>query len=452
MNSRIKKIIIWILSVISILTLVSCKTNNPADDKPGAVPTEEPAEEISYYSVIIGSSTGSNYIDSSTSLKEEISYDSENDFNNYQLTYTSDNHFKGTITYTVDGQNTSEIFYLEPGENVLFTGLIDGYLDGKMATYISSIEFSAFKGKKCNFELLKLATDIKAVPESEFIYIQNDKFKFGVDLSMGGGVCYFEDLQDNDDSIGNLLNRADEGRLIQQSYYGDSSAPYKPAKYNGSTWSYNPVQGGDQHRNRSKIVDFRLEADSIYIKCIPMDWAQNGSPAQCYMENTYVFKDGYVEVDNRFIDYSGYMIKNSPHQELPAVYVISYLDTFHYYSGTSPWTNDKLTVKANLPFWGGNSNAYFRFRSGNDEKWCAWTNSDGYGFGIYTPIAEQLLAGRFSYNASKEPTNGATNYVAPLITAQMGAYKVFEYNYYITTGNLQDIRDTFTNVYNANEK
>ena len=170
MNSRIKKIIIWILSVVSILTLVSCKTNNPAGDKPGVRPTEKPEEEISYYSVIIGSSDGSTSIDSDTSYNMNISYDSENDFNNYQLTYTSDNHFKGTITYMVDGQNTSEVFYLEPGENVLFTGLIDGYLDGKMATYISSIEFSAFKGKKCNFELLKLATDIKAVPESEFIY------------------------------------------------------------------------------------------------------------------------------------------------------------------------------------------------------------------------------------------------------------------------------------------
>ena len=455
----VRSIKLFSLLLMVVLTCIFIACGQDVINESTPVPTQTPEPEPSYYSVIFDENSKNRISVSGFDSQEgnvyyvtkemtiDLNYEKENDFNYYKILYTSDNYLEGWLSYESSQGSIEEVFYLEPGENVTFSGLINNFLDGNNGTKITKIVFKAFKGKKCHFDILSLSTDIRDVPDSEFVYIQNDNYKFGIDLSMGGGVCYLEDLKDNDDSLGNLLNRADEGRLIQQSYYGDIEAPYKPEKYNGTLWSYNPVQGGDLHKNRSKIVDFTVNEDSIYIKCIPMDWAQNGVACQCYMENVYSLKNGYIQVRNRFIDYSGYMRISTPHQELPAVYVISYLDTFHYYAGGQPWTNDTLTTKKDLPFWGGNQNAYFTLRSTNDERWCAWTDANGYGLGIYNPIAKQFIAGRFSYNGTKESVDGATNYVAPLITAKMERCKVFEYDYYVTTGNLQSIRDTFKIIY-----
>jgi hypothetical protein len=120
----------------------------------------------------------------------------------------------------------------------------------------------------------------------EVVYLTSDRYRLGIKLTWGGGISYFEDLQDGDNALSNLLNDHDTGRLIQQSYYGTSSAPYTPAQYNGTTWSYNPVQGGDQYNNRSKLIDYRIAEDgqSIYIKRRPLDWAQRNSLTPSYME------------------------------------------------------------------------------------------------------------------------------------------------------------------------
>ena len=39
--------------------------------------------------------------------------------------------------------------------------------------------------------------------------------------------------------------------------------------------------------NESKIVDFKIEEDRIYIKCRPRDWAKQAEYTICYMENEY---------------------------------------------------------------------------------------------------------------------------------------------------------------------
>ena len=55
-----------------------------------------------------------------------------------------------------------------------------------------------------------------------------------------------------------------------------------------------------------------------------------------------------------------------------------------------------------------------------------------------------LYAGRFSYNGSKSATDGATNYVAPLVTYKMTSFDPIEYSYLITTGSVSEIRGVFT--------
>ncbi|MBR4034911.1 MAG: hypothetical protein IKJ04_08880, partial [Clostridia bacterium] len=366
-------------------------------------------------------------------------------FNSYSLTYSTDSYLKGEITYLYENEKYTEVFFLEPGEKVNFFSLCDSALKGKTCDSISSVKIFAIRSGEASFILEDIAVSAREMPTEDVAYVTDGKYKLGVKLTWGGGVSYLEDLADGDDSITNLLNDHDTGRLIQQSYYGTDSAPYKPAKYGENMWCYNPVQGGNQYGNRSKLVDFKFAEDgkSIWVKCQPLDWAQKNMRTPSYMENTYTIADGCIKVDNRFIDFSGYTHRNA-HQELPAFYTISYLSDFVFYNGSNAWKGEALTVKKDLPFWAGNSDAYFNMKS--KETWCAWVAPTGYGVGVYTPIAEILLAGRHAYNGSKDAHNNATNYVAPLITYKLQAFKAFEYSYYITTGSVEEIRAEFAKL------
>lgn len=395
-------------------------------------------------------SSGGKYTFSSR-LTFEFTNPDSTQFNRYTLNYTADSCIEGTIYYSIFGAAKRENFFLESGANVSFSSLIDGYLDSKKGSHIEKIVFKPLSSATAKLTVNSIKTVTYAVYEDQTAYIENERFKLGCYLIWGGGLNYIEDKKDNDSTVSNMLNHCDTGRLVQQSYYGTMDSPYLPGSYNGSTWAYNPVQGGDQYGNKSKLVDFVVSSDAIYVKCRPLDWSKNNVSTFAYMENVYTLENDHIKVDNRFIDFSGYDHGGGKHQELPAFYTISYLDTFTFYNGKKPWTNDTLTVKKNLPFWGNSSTSsqcYFGMENENTETWCAWTSKDkGYGLGIYTPEASMLLAGRYSYNGSKNPKDNPTNYVAPLITSRMQNYEPFQYSYYITAGTVNSIRSVFKKTY-----
>jgi hypothetical protein len=73
--------------------------------------------------------------------------------------------------------------------------------------------------------LLARAADPKVASDPKFL--SNGKVKIGVDMTSGGSIFWFSELPDGP----NLLNHADRGRFVQQSYYG---AP------DGSVWNKRP--------------------------------------------------------------------------------------------------------------------------------------------------------------------------------------------------------------------
>ena len=441
-----KKRSFWPLKLLLAASILMCPANGTGSQAMDYDDTILLCGKSAAVKLYHGSSIWGNTNVVHDALGVKILHPLQNAFNRYRLVYSASAPVQGTITYSAGGSTHVEDFYLEAGVRKTFSSFIDGFLNGTKGTQLDYLSFYPKVEDGCVFRLDEMDLDTTDV-SGGVTYIENARFKIGADLSWGGGLCYIEDKQNEDAGLKNLLNRCDAGRLVQQSYYGTMSEPYKCASYNGSTWSYNPVQGGDQHGNKSKIVDFQVKGDSIYVKCRPMDWAQNGSLTPSYMENTYTLEDDYIRVDNRFTDYSNYNHRMA-HQELPAFYVVSYLDQFTFYDGSNPWSEDRLTVKKDLNFWGDpqySQDCYFPVRQGNTETWCSWTSQEtGYGIGLYTPNVEILLAGRFSYNGSKDPTNGATNYVAPLCTMSLSSFEPQEYSYLITTGDVSEIRETFT--------
>ncbi len=373
------------------------------------------------------------------------------DFNRFSICYVSTQPLKGTVTYTENGKQKTDNFFLEAGENT-FSCVTTSYLDGIKGKDITSMNFSTCNGQDADFALCLLKTydyPVYTDTSEDTYYIQNNSYKLGIRLSWGGGINYLRDLKNKNavNGVSNLINQADTGRLVQQSYYGTAAeGDYKAGVYNGSQWSYNPVQGGDVKQNHSRIIDIIVTEQSVYVKSQPMDWSLNGQITPSYMENSYTLYEDHIRVDNRFVDFSG-MKHPYSHQELPAFYTLSYFDRFNWYDGSKGWTDDTLSYRDDLGFWGDQryyNDCTFLIKESNRETWCAWTNSGtDYGIGLYVPNVDSYLAGRHAYNGSTDSKSGATNYVAPVNTKQMVSYEPLEYSYLMTTGSVEEIRAIF---------
>lgn len=369
-------------------------------------------------------------------------------FNRYTLSYVSDSALRGRIVFLQDGKEVTDLFFLEAGANI-FNCLIPDYLDEKYGNDIASLSFESITGKAAHFILCDLSCRKHRVYSRDTYFIENDRFKVGVRLVWGGGICYISDNLNPVDGLQNLVNQADEGRLIQQSYYGTGeNEEYSPGYFNNHRWRYNPVQGGDKCANHSRIIDIIDGDGGVYVKAQPQDWSLDGAITPSYMENTYTLTSDFIFVENRFVDFSGWQHPPA-HQELPAFYTVSYLDNFRHYDGDKPWTNDSVTEHPDLDFWGDpryNKYCNFPLKPGNTETWCCWTNdADNYGIGLFVPGIDLLLAGKHAYNKSKDPYDTACNYVAPIKGLRLETFKPLEYSYMITTGSVEEIKKIFYN-------
>lgn len=362
-------------------------------------------------------------------------------FNRFELSYGLDVPVRGSISYRLGKKDHTEEFFLTERADS-FSQLIDGFLEGKSASALLSLTFEPLQGKTCTLRFEGVELGVQKVP-GDVVTLENDRYRLGIKLSWGGGICSLEDLASPRTGFGSLLNCHDTGRLVQQSYYGGAEIPgYKNGRFNNAVWPYNPVQGGDQYGNKSKIVALTIEKDSVSVVSRPLDWALKDTPTLAYYTNTYTLGERTVRVDNTVIDFSGY-----PHtartQELPAFYTVSALDRFVYYGGREPWTGGGLTIKEDLGFWGSEPGCSFSLSPANTETWCAWVDADGYGVGLYTPNIESFVAGRYKHDGSADPQADSTDYVAPLATLTLPFDRPLSYSYLVAAGTAEELRAAF---------
>lgn len=402
------------------------------------------------------------------------------EFNRLSFNYESTAPVQVFITYTLNGEEKTDYFFLEAGKSS-FRGLVEGYIYGNKGVSLKKLTVNTCEKVDALFILRGLETEEIPVYDDD-ITVENDRYKIGVRLSWGGAMTYFEDKLDGDDELSNLVNIHDTGRLIQQSFYGTFTNNDTDSLYNegyvsvpngdsetATKWSYNPVQGGDRKNNGSdRLIDVEYdeENDYIYIVSQSLDWAYvKGNTYETiydgltytYYENTYTIKEGndegvaddYVLVDNVMTDFSGWT-HGAGGQEIPAVYLVSYFDTLSFYNGVNPWTGDMDNVfyEAELEGWSNAKN--FPLYKGNTETWSIWLNTtetgegeQDFGFGTYCPNIQKHIAIRHQYDGSKDPMANSTSYVAPSCSIVMQSYKPIEYSYIFATGSFEQIRDVF---------
>ncbi|MBP1586926.1 MAG: hypothetical protein ILO53_00805 [Clostridia bacterium] len=387
-------------------------------------------------------------------------------FNKFTVSYNSSGPVEILIEYKDGDEILSDNYFLEKAEGGIFTGLISRALDGKSGTGLRKLTVKPLPaagsagsagstGKtvgKVSFALKEITTEAAELPAADKdgnSFIENARYRLGVRLAWGGAVSYIADKNARIDGVENLVNQHDTGRLVQQSFYGTGAIEgvYDPGTFLDLPWNYNPVQGGDRFNTNSRLIDVKTGENQIYVKCQPKDWGNNDLLLPCYYENTYVLLEDRIQVDNRFVDFSGF---THPYflQELPAFYTVSYLESLVFYNGREPWTGAELTVKSDVSDWTSKDNTgqnHFDLVRGNTESWAAWVNLEhDFGIGVYTPNTDIIHAGRLKFDGSKDSMADPTNYIGLRSELRITSFEPIEYSYLIASGSAREIRDVFT--------
>jgi len=262
-------------------------------------------------------------------------------------------------------------------------------------------------------------------------YIENGVVKIGVDLKMGGAITFLADA--NNLSV-NLINSADLGREIQQSYYSGPQ-PYGNPHPSWPNWPWNPIGAGDCYGNTSEVIDHFNDGVTLYVKSIPMQWALDNVPCECFFEKWMELEANMAVVrfklTNNRADTTYYSAR---HQELPAVYTTNKFHRIFTYTGSSPYTWGALTqIPGTGPPW-----HYFNAT----EKWAALLQDNDWGLGVYNPNAQEFAAGFYGTPGQGDPEDSSTGYITPLRTEAIQYNTVYEYEAYFILGYIDDIRAT----------
>ena len=295
-------------------------------------------------------------------------------------------------------------------------------------------------------EIKELAQELSCANRSDEMVLDNGVLTVKLDMTRGGAIKYISESG----KTRNIVNIYDEGRYIQQSYYAGKSVDRVSDGQDPSwsPWSWNPIQVGDAFKNRAEILKYSTNENTLYTKCIPMQWDMNNRPAEAIMEQWVSLLGNVIKVRNKLTCHRTDTIygENIPnHQELPAVYPISSLKNLYSYFGSDPFTGDTLdnpeVEHLEDGFWGTYQGEMVT------EHWMAFVDDKKWGMGVYTPISSNFLAG-MAGAPGYESTDSHTSYIAPIKTVALKKNDVFEYEYYLIIGELNEIR---SEIYKLNE-
>ena len=263
-------------------------------------------------------------------------------------------------------------------------------------------------------------------------YIDNGKVRLGVDMQRGGSIFYFALSGERR----NLLNHRDEGRFIQQSYYGEADGTV----WSGNPWTWNPIQGGGCDGTCAEVRSYEIADSSLHVVSVPVHWAGNYLMPELEMEETVTLVDSVAHLHYIFRNNGqGATSHPSAMQEMPAVFVDYNLDHLVFYHGMHPWEHDALSDT--VPGWPNESFS-------RHEEWAAFMKADGsLGLGVYTPGTVQMTAYRYGQGASTGESGDDCSYFAPLRYFAVEKGLTVEYDAYVTIGNIEQIRGRFYDIH-----
>jgi hypothetical protein len=257
---------------------------------------------------------------------------------------------------------------------------------------------------------------------NDWVFLDDGQVRLGVKKNAGAGIGWFS----ASGSARNLINDWDNGRLVQQSYYGRADGSFWDKK----PWRWNPVQGGDWQGHGARVLELIASTNLIHAKTLPKHWASGVDLPDVTMEE-WITLTGKVAHIRFKMTYTGTNSQPLRDQEVPAIFVQPDLDTLVLYDGKSPWTDGAL--ERSIPGWPNESRRI-------TEHWAAFVDRTGFGIAALVPVADRITCYRFG-DGQRE--HGSCSYFAPLVKFAITPGKVFEYDVFLTIGKSAEIRKVF---------
>tara|TARA_R110002049_G_scaffold285698_4_gene467169 strand:+ start:371694 stop:372629 length:936 start_codon:yes stop_codon:yes gene_type:complete len=282
--------------------------------------------------------------------------------------------------------------------------------------------------------ITQLASPIPVAAE-DLHRLDNDTVRVGIDLDKGAAITWLSwaDYPDN------MVNIADPGRLIQQSYYAgrrlDRTADGQHASW--SPWSWNPIQGGGVG-SWARVTEFRRDDQSLFAETIPKLWDMPDEEAAARMRQWTSLMPSIpnaVQVKCEFVAQRGENdrwgeVRLNP-QEVPACYFTRNFQWVKSYLGDGKWRDESQPPG---PPWG---------KATPPLNVMALFEKDGQGVAVFSPSATQHWNfGPHGRGGSGKPTDGPCMHVAPIDRVMLGPRSIYRYRYWLVVGDQPAISET----------
>lgn len=175
------------------------------------------------------------------------------------------------------------------------------------------------------------------------------------------------------------------------------------------------------------------DSTHLYVKSRGIQWHLTNVPAECIMEHWYELNDNTVRVRSRTtMQRADTTFYNPTYQETPAIYVTAPYYRFVYYGGDRPFTNDALTARAAS---GDQPTHYIA-----PEAWVAMVNDQNRGIGLFHANLMQFAGSFYGQQGVGDEFNNQTGYMTGLPVDQLDYNGVYEYQYVLILGSVDDMR------------
>lgn len=279
------------------------------------------------------------------------------------------------------------------------------------------------------------ANQPQSAPAGKMSFLDNGKVRIGVDLNLGGSITYLSASGSSE----NIVNNWDWGRQIQMSYYA-GPIPFvagnkKPHKH-WEKLGWNPIQAGDCYGNRAKLLECRNDGNSLYVKCIPMQWPLDNVPGDCIFESWISLDGQAVNVRARLTNHRGDKTQyDALRQECPAVYVNAPLCNLVTYLGDKPFTGDTLN-RPNHVMGSGAGDVPFLAT----ESWAAYVRNDDWGLGVWMPRSLRFLGAFHGARGKGGTSDDPAGYISPILQEILDHNIQHEFSYTLILGSVEEIR------------
>ncbi len=276
------------------------------------------------------------------------------------------------------------------------------------------------------------------ISAEDLLTIDNGSVKVGIDREKGGAITWLS----SSNYPGNIVNTADPGRLIQQSYYAgrrlDRTSDGQHQAW--SPWTWNPIQGGGVGSAGSKgtwarVTVFEKKENALYSETIPKLWDMADEEADAVMRQWTTLEPGMPGVVCVRCEFQAMRsegdrwgeARQSP-QELPACYFTRNFEAVRSYLGGGKWQTEHQKPG---PPWG---------RVTPPRKAMAMFESSGQGIAVFSPTSgARWNFGPHASGLSNDPSDGPCMHVAPIGRVLLARKSTFRYRYWLVVGDQTEV-------------